>query len=416
MAGTASSNLARLRAIKETTFGETPKLGASKDLRFTGESLNFAIQTDTSKEIRADRQIADLVQLGAEASGDIQFELSYGSFDEFIAAALGGEWTNNVVTNGTSVPFFSIEKGFTDIDQYILYRGMGVNTMSLEFAIGSILTGSFGFMGRDSIIQSVSGVPDVATERVAANTVAVNTPAEGDALTAPTLVQALGNAQLAHGGTITLVVGGTHSTDSGDITFSDAADLVAQLEALDAVDSAVIAGGHLTIVGSEVGEGESLNITAVSDFLAPGQATMAEVMNSATNFADLLIGGVAYNCGISQLSLSTDAGLRAQNALGKLGACTINAGTFSPTGSMTVYFADAAIYTKYLVNTPFSLSWGVQDAAGNRYDFELPRVKITSANPTAGGLDTDVELAIEYQALFDAAAGHTIKVTRTPAQ
>lgn len=308
MAGTASSNLARLRAIKETNFGETPSTGTSRDLRFTGESLNFAIQTDTSKEIRADRQIADLVQLGAEASGDVQFELSYGSFDDYIAAALGGAWTEDVLQNGTNVPFFSIEKGFTDINQFILFRGMAVNTMSLDFAIGSILTGSFGFMGKDSVIAGTSGVPAAAS------------------------------------------------------------------------------GGEMT-----------------------------EVMNSATNFADLMIGGVAYDCGISQISLSTDAGLRAQNSVGKLGACKINPGTFSPTGSMTVYFADAAIYSKYLANTPFSLSWAVEDAAGNRYDFVLPKVKITSANPTAGGLDTDVELAIEYQALYDATAGYTIQITREAA-
>ncbi len=314
MAATASSNLARLRAIKETTFGEVPLVGESRDLRFTGESINYAIQTDTSKEIRADRQIADLVQLGAETSGDIQFELSYGSFDDFMAAAIGGTWEEDasgdfaVLTNGILVPSFSIEKGFTDIDQYIVYRGMSVNTMSLDFQIETILTGSFGFMGRDSIIASTSGVPDVGS--------------------APTLT---------------------------------------------------------------------------------------EVMNSASNFADLIIAGNSYPCGISQVSLNTDAGLRAQKALGNMGACRINAGTFTPTGTLNVYFSDAAIYTKYLQNTPFGVSWAVQDAAGNRYDFSLPKVKITSANPVAGGLDQDVELAIEYQALFDPVAGHTIQIKRTPA-
>lgn len=313
MATTASANLARLRYIKESTFGTTPTTGDSTDLRFTGESLSYAIQTETSKEIRADRQIADLVQLGADASGDIQFELSYGTFDDFIAAALGGTWTADasgdfdVLKNGIAVPFFSIEKGFTDINQFLLYKGMAVNTMSLEFAIDAMLTGSFGFMGQDSTISPTTKVP---------------------------------------------------------------------------------AAG-----------------------IAP-DAT--EVMNSASNFADLTLAGVAYPCGISQISLSTDAGLRAQKALGKMGACTINAGTFTPTGSVTMYLADGAMYSKYVANTPFSLSWAVVDADGNRYDFSLPRVKATNANPTAGGLDTDVELAIDFQALYDPFVGHTIQVKRTP--
>ncbi len=314
MAATASSNLARLRVIPEAEFGQTPAVGASKDIRFTGESLDFTISTETSKEIRADRQIADLVQTGAETAGDIQFELSYGTYDEFLAAALGGEWVPDVsgdfdtLTNGVSVPFFSIEKGFTDINQFFLYRGQAVNTMSLDFSIGAILTGSFGFMGRDMVPGGVTGVP------------------------------------------------------------------------------AAVAPADLT-----------------------------EVMNSASNFADLTVAGVAYPCGISKVSLATDAGLRAQKALGNLGACTINAGTFKPTGAFSVYFADGVIYSKYVSNTAFALSWGVEDAAGNKYTFSLPKVKVTKATVVAGGLDTDVEMAVDYQALFDPTSGHTIKITRTAA-
>lgn len=314
MAQTATSNLARLRYIPETTFGTTPTTGESTDLRFTGESLNFTVNTETSQEIRADRQVADLIQVGAETSGDIQFEMSYGTFDDFIAAAIGGVWTPDanddfdILTNGTNVPFYSIEKGFTDINQYILYRGMAVNTMSMEFSIGAILTGSFGFIGRDSIIASTSGVP---------------------AAVAPT--------------------------------------------------------------------------------------TLTEVMNSATNFADLEVAGQSYECGISSVSLNTDAGLRAQNSVGQLGACAIVPGTFTPTGSLSVYFADATLYNRYIANQELALSWSVQDNAGNKYEFSLPRVKITNATVVAGGLDTDVSLDIDYQALYSATAGHTIQIKRTPA-
>lgn len=308
MASTASSNLTRLRVIPEVTFGTTPGSGSSKDLRFTGESLNFGITTETSQEIRSDRQIADLIQTGAETTGDIQFELSYGSYDEFIAAALGGAWASNVLTNGSNVPFFSIEKGFTDINQFLLYRGMAVNTFSLDFSIGAILTGSFGFIGRDAVVAGTSGVPS-----------------------------------------------------------------------------------------------------------APPPASLTEVMNSAANFADLTVAGVSYPCGISQITLSTEAGLRAQNALGNLGACSIIPGTFTPTGELTVYFADGVIYDKYIKNEAFALSWSVEDGAGNRYEFELPRIKVTEATVNAGGLDQDVELSISYQALYDAEEGCSIRITRTPA-
>lgn len=159
MTATASSNLARLRVIEEEEFGVTPMTGSSQDLRFTGESLNFSLQTEESQEIRADRLTADLIQVGAEASGDIQFELSYGTFDKLMAAALGSDWVTNELTTGLDVKTFTIEQGFTDISQFITYTGMAVSSMNLEFAIDSLLTGSFGFLGKEAKRTETTAVP-----------------------------------------------------------------------------------------------------------------------------------------------------------------------------------------------------------------------------------------------------------------
>lgn len=181
---TAGSNLAYIRVVPETEFGTIPTVGTPTGVRFTGESLKLAIQTDTSKEIRSDRQVADLIQLGADTSGDINFELSYKEYDQFLAAALGTSWaaiadtatveadydvtldaaaTASRITNGLATPFFTIEKGFADVGQFLAYRGTGVNTMNLEFNSAAILTGSFGFMGKDGVLNSattnLTGVP-----------------------------------------------------------------------------------------------------------------------------------------------------------------------------------------------------------------------------------------------------------------
>ena len=88
----ADSSQTQLYFVEETTWGTTPA-AALKELRFTGESLGFNIETVTSNEIRADRQVSDLIQTNASASGAVNFELSYGAYDELIAAALFGDWT-----------------------------------------------------------------------------------------------------------------------------------------------------------------------------------------------------------------------------------------------------------------------------------------------------------------------------------
>lgn len=166
----ATSNLSRILAIAETIPGTTPTSGKADVVRFTSESLAFNVTTDTSKEIRDDRMISDLVQTGADASGAINFELSYGSFDKFIEAALAGTWASNKVSNGKVKRSWSLEVGFTDIAQFLLYRGMQVNTMALEFTTGQITSGNFGFMGFDVVSASSSGMPSPSAPNPATDT------------------------------------------------------------------------------------------------------------------------------------------------------------------------------------------------------------------------------------------------------
>ena len=89
---TASSNRVALRYILESVFGTTPTTGNPNNLRITGESLAFALQTDSSKEIRSDRQVTDLVTVGASASGGLNFEMSYKEFDKLLEATFMNTW------------------------------------------------------------------------------------------------------------------------------------------------------------------------------------------------------------------------------------------------------------------------------------------------------------------------------------
>lgn len=64
-------------------------------LRITGTpNLAFSPLTETSNEIRDDRQIGDLIPVGAEAGGDVGFEFSYGVVDDLLESALLGTWDN----------------------------------------------------------------------------------------------------------------------------------------------------------------------------------------------------------------------------------------------------------------------------------------------------------------------------------
>lgn len=129
----------------EANFGVVPADGVV--LRNTGDSLNLTKNTIPSAELSGDRAIRFLRHGNEAVGGDISFELAYGDFDAFIEAALGGTWNANVVKQGTNIRTFSIEKGFQDITQYIVYNGCAINTLSIDLATDSVVTGSIGIVG-----------------------------------------------------------------------------------------------------------------------------------------------------------------------------------------------------------------------------------------------------------------------------
>ena len=84
-----TSNRVGLRYIAEMEWGETPTGTITlQPVRFTSESLNYNADFVTSEEIRADRMTPDTVQVVSSASGDINGEWSFSSYDAFIEAAL----------------------------------------------------------------------------------------------------------------------------------------------------------------------------------------------------------------------------------------------------------------------------------------------------------------------------------------
>lgn len=71
-------------------------------LRFTGTpNLAFQPNTIVSEEIRPDRQISDLILVGAEAGGDTGIEISYGAFDALISGALFNVFNDTITKEGT---------------------------------------------------------------------------------------------------------------------------------------------------------------------------------------------------------------------------------------------------------------------------------------------------------------------------
>jgi len=96
MAGNfADSNRASLRYLLEdaNAWGVTPASGAPREMRITGSQLAAQKETTTSEELRSDRMVSNIIEVGASAEGEVNFEFSAGAIDDFLAAFLYGGWS-----------------------------------------------------------------------------------------------------------------------------------------------------------------------------------------------------------------------------------------------------------------------------------------------------------------------------------
>ena len=163
-----------------TTFsgGTDSTITVWKQLRYTGESLNFNIENTSSAEIRPDRVQADLVQTSASGGGDTNVELSYSSYDDFLEAALCGTWTADELQNGATRRFFTVRKHFQDMtpQQYHLYRGTAVEGFNFTMELGAIVNGAFSLVsfGIDPLTGIMTAGYDGESTTAAPATVPLN--------------------------------------------------------------------------------------------------------------------------------------------------------------------------------------------------------------------------------------------------
>ena len=137
-----------LRYVVESEFGKTPASPAMRELRHTSCGLALTKDSFQSNELRRDAQISDLRHGVKQANGDVGIELSYGEYDDFLAAAIRGEWDGNILKAGIKPWYFTIEREFADIQQFELFTGCMVNSLSLDIQSNAMVTGTISFIGK----------------------------------------------------------------------------------------------------------------------------------------------------------------------------------------------------------------------------------------------------------------------------
>lgn len=150
--------------VKEDNWGTTPTTPTMIKLPVSENTLALSKSTLEDNTLRGDRMRSDVRHGMRTIGGALKFGLKYGDFDALLAGALFGEWTTDVLKAGIKESYFTVEKGFTDIGQYIPYRGLMVNTLSMSIKADAIVDCTMEFVGKDITVPSATPLNATPTD------------------------------------------------------------------------------------------------------------------------------------------------------------------------------------------------------------------------------------------------------------
>jgi hypothetical protein len=396
----SSSSRMSVKYKLETVFGVPVAATACNALRVTGENLDFNNKTETSKEIRSDRQTTDLVLTGAEASGGINFETSYAEFDPLIEASAQGTWTvfgvngvGAVIATSATFAANTLTAGVATAGASIwtnLVMGQWVKINGSSNPLQNIWAQISTTVPPTTTILTFQGTPFTGATGVGGAAVTVSA------------------SRLTNG-----VVQRSYTVETGFTDVSQTFTFTGMT--VDKMSLKLASGSILTGMFDFKGKTMTRQVGSLLSGTVTG-STSNTVMNGVNNVVNVLEGGAALsNTFIKNLTIELGNNLRGQDGIGFLGNVGIASGSIDLTGSIEIYFADGVIYDKFLNNTNTSLSFRVNDSAGNGYVITMPNVKYSSGKVTAGAINQDVMVSMNYTALRDPVSGFTVIIDRAGA-
>ena len=146
----ATGSRTRIAFVPEATYDTSPTSPVFVTSRVTGAGMRTTKSTGISDELQPDRNVRDEFLLGLDSAGTYDAELSYGTFDTIMEAALGGTWAGDVLKNGAVPRSFTIEETLElgTTDSFSRFTGAVVNTFGVNLTARQAAQLSIGMMAR----------------------------------------------------------------------------------------------------------------------------------------------------------------------------------------------------------------------------------------------------------------------------
>ncbi len=343
----ASASRVKLAYVAESSWGATKTGSNLQVLRALGESLKQGGASIESAQIDSTRMRTGVRRSSVDAGGDVNAELSYGTFDDwFLGALFASAWSSPVTVSASTISAASGDNSYND-------SGSG---------FGSILANQWIYVTGFTTAAN-NGWSKVATSEAGKLVVTGKTLVSEDAGDAVVLTMP------AYATT-----GTTMTSYNIERTYTDLSNDLALFKGMTINQMAltVPTEGNITVTFSFMGSVEtSATSSAGSGYTA---ATTTEPMTSLDVTA-LLEGGTSLT--VNGFSLTLTNGLRNRRVCGSSAVYSMGDGPIGLTGTLQAYYSGSTLYDKFLNDTATDLALQLADQAGNRYLLDIPQVKFT---------------------------------------
>lgn len=392
MAG-ASSDEITVGFWTEATYAENPPAGPPKLqlLPITGESLGQDTTLTRAAIIRNDRMDPRVVRTDVGASGDLNFAFMYSAFDALLEYVLQSDatWDAAVTNTATSIDTFN------SVNALSQFTGTGIDT---GIAVDDWIRAknfSTAVDGRYKVTAVASGVLTVSP---APPTPDVSNDVDAEIKT---------GSMVKNGKTQQSIGVEFQYTDLSSV-FRQVIGLVPSAFALNVNADTGLVDGSFSFLGQK-------SLPTATSTLGDGSPTAAvdnPVFNTNTNVTEVHEGGAVYAA--TSFSTTIQNNLRQRKVLGTLGAESIGAGKFRPSGTVEAFFDTRTVIDKYLNDTQSSIAIGLLDDDGNSYIIDYPAIKYSSGRIVAGGENQDIIAAMDFEAFRHSTQGYVCKIARWP--
>jgi len=374
----SDTNRASILYVKETSYGVPPATPAMQFLRFTGEGLKTTKETVSSDEIRADRQNADVIETGQSVEGDINGELSMGTYeDAFLAslqaAALSAEV---VVLNAGSASVVASTGVFTHASAWDVTPTAGQ----------WVRWGGWANAGNNGYFKvAASPAPTGTTFTVEYKGTLVD---EGPtaSLTCKQGGQALNGVQEDSF---------TFERRHGDLTSLFEQYYGVEFEGF---TLEVPADGKITVVFNTMGQKEEATGATIAN--SDVAANEFRVVSTANNLKRALLGNVAICLMSGSIELVNN--LRQVRCGGEKYPNQLGVGSLNITGSIEILFGDHVQKDDFLAHAETTFSIAIEDSGGRGMVIELPAILLTDESSNAESKDSELMEPLSYEAKVSA--------------